>query len=935
MLRFKTAPRDVAPTLANRRGAGADAYGSFYWIDDREQGILVKSAGTGQITPFWRTGEGLEPDPRVARGDDFHECAPQPPPPQQLRGLAVTTQGYLVVGVLAPAGLLIFDLHAGGPPRQVMFPPGFAPFDLAADAGGGVWILDRDLLDPSDNARLWLLDRRLAVVRLTSAPPVADLPLEFRPVDGGSPLDAPACRPVLGEIPTLGAALPLDEAIDPVAIEGLPDGSVLILDNGGVGSSQLWRYAPGQALRGPFELRGLLDLLDDSVSPAERAAFALRGHDFVRLPADEAPAGSGSGGCGTCSHATVAADPAAPDTQVAQVGHAWGRLLVISQDGNQAFAFDLVEAADGALDVTARPELWPMRLFGGRGLVAAAGRAYYDSRNDWVPLVQQPRLRYATELTLFTPLQPDPTQRELRHAFDGRDPGCVWHRLLLDGSIPPGAEVNVWSRAADDELALEGTAWQAEPPPYRRREGSERPFAHRDGGADRETWELLFQHARGRFLQLRLRLRGDGRSTPRLRALRAYYPRFSYLNQYLPAVYREDAQSASFLDRFLANVEGISTSIEDRIAAVQVLFDPRATPPEYLDWLAGWFGATLDPYWDEHRRRLFLLHAEELFRQRGTVPGLLRAIRLATDPCPDESIFEEHDDEALRRSPIRIVEQFRTRLAPGLVFGDPSGTEGPGLTTTVSDWTPEQGSEPLHRRWRDFLASQYPSIGALNARWGTNHADLEELTLSPVEPAAPAIAADWVRFLRAELGFTYAPVNGAAAPAYRDFLARRYGDVASLNRAYDLTTSGGYASFEQVTLPATLPTGGPRLRDWVQFASVLMPTVERAHRFTVLVATSVESDPADRGLLVDRVRRVVEQEKPAHTAFEVGEFWSAFRVGEARVGFDSIVDRGSRLRPVVLDASYLAGSYLEHAHPWNVAKRLVAGRDRVGEGRPL
>src|SRR5262249_58396847 len=122
----------------------------------------------------------------------------------------------------------------------------------------------------------------------------------------------------------------------------------------------------------------------------------------------------------------------------------------------------------------------------------------------------------------------------------------------------------------------------------------------------RGTWELLLQRAKGRYLQLKLVLRGNGRSSPRLRALRAYYPRFSYSARYLPAVYREDAESASFLERYLANPEGLLTALEDRVAAAQVLFDVRSAPGELLDWLAGWFGAALDPAWDEAKRRLFL-----------------------------------------------------------------------------------------------------------------------------------------------------------------------------------------------------------------------------------------------------------------------------------------------------------------------------------------
>ena len=60
--------------------------------------------------------------------------------------------------------------------------------------------------------------------------------------------------------------------------------------------------------------------------------------------------------------------------------------------------------------------------------------------------------------------------------------------------------------------------------------------------------------------------------------------------------------------------------------------------------------------------------------------------------------------------------------------------------------------------------------------------------------------------------------------------------------------------------------------------------------------------------------RVVELEKPAHTTFDVRFYWDAFRVGEARLGLDTIADLGSRspdlLVDAVLGASHLGASRL-------------------------
>jgi phage tail-like protein len=888
IFRFPSAPSNRVPRIADRRGAARDRYGNWYWIDEDEREILVRSAGSGLTTVLW-SAELAKPAAAEVEAGDFQPRLAQPVRPLHLRGLVVTAAHYLVVGVLEPRGLLVFDLHAGGAPRQLLWPTGFAPFDFAPAPSGGLWILER--ADGSVDGRLWLLDRHFNAIRLTStgAPGQRTLQSDFAPAGGNISADRVLCT----DDPPLdsSAALALGSLRihDAVAIASLEPDSVLILDNGGDSlappASRIWAYQRDVGLSGPMSLASLRHLLGED-------APVLLAHDLAVIQTG--------------------------DTTI---------LYLVSQDGDQAFAFTLTAAPGGDLVAIARPEFWPMLLFGGRGLVATDQGVYYDSRSEWIPLAQQQRPTYQREWTILTPMRAQPGSAAERGAFDGRDHDCVWHRLLLDACIPPDAALEVSSRAANSERELRVAEWYPEPKPYPRTEGSELPWLATSARPGSATWEVLFQRERGRYLQLRITLRGNGRTTPRLRAVRAYYPRFSYLEQYLPAVYRDDEVSASFLDRFLGNLEGLHTAIEDRIANVQALFDARSVPAEYLDWLAGWFGVALDPHWEERRRRLFIAHAPRLFAERGTLPGLVRAIRLATDPCPDESIFTEAvgGDVPPRRDSrpplIRIIEHFRTRRAPGVVFGDPMALEGPGVSAPLSEWTPSQGAAALHNRFREFLRTRYiiPPFG---------HASFDEIELPPTRPPDGALAADWEAFIRVPIGFTYAAVTTSDIPAYRQFLARRYGPIGALNTAYGLAL----ANYSQLALPAAMPTGGAPLRDWIQFVSIVLPSLRAAHRFTVLVP-SAASPQAERGSLVARVQQVVELEKPAHTMFTVREYWAALRVGDARVGLDTVLDGGSRLSPAVLDATTLAQSYLAPGHPWSVSDRTVLGRDAVATCR--
>jgi len=108
--------------------------------------------------------------------------------------------------------------------------------------------------------------------------------------------------------------------------------------------------------------------------------------------------------------------------------------------------------------------------------------------------------------------------------------------------------------------------------------------------------------------------------------------------------------------------------------------------------------------------------------------------------------------------------------------------------------------------------------------------------------------------------------------------------------------------------------------------TVVLPARATAHRFRVLLPVSADirqlapADAiADRRQKLALAERIVSLEKPAHTTFDVRFYWDAFRVGEARLGIDTLVDLGSRspmvLQSTVLDQAVLGSTLLARSDP--------------------
>jgi len=217
--------------------------------------------------------------------------------------------------------------------------------------------------------------------------------------------------------------------------------------------------------------------------------------------------------------------------------------------------------------------------------------------------------------------------RFLSAPIDSAIESCQWHRIDLRGAIPPGCGVEVQTTCAEIELtdaevqSLPDSAWYACTPAT-----AMEPLDKRYGAAC--TWDALIKAPPGRYLWIRLVLRGDGLSSPCVSAAVIEYPRIS-LRRYLPGVFGIDPVAADFTDRFTAIFDRTLRSIESRLDTLPTYFDPLSAPAEappgqrdFLSWLGEWIGITLAREWPEERRRHYIKEAARLYCQRGTPDGL-------------------------------------------------------------------------------------------------------------------------------------------------------------------------------------------------------------------------------------------------------------------------------------------------------------------------
>jgi phage tail-like protein len=341
-----------------------------------------------------------------------------------------------------------------------------------------------------------------------------------------------------------------------------------------------------------------------------------------------------------------------PRTSQALGPFSWASGIALGGDGGIVIAGppgDNFRAFTPGSDASAEAPPLDARNYDGRGIVRVPdGRVgYWTDRGFRVAVAA--RLAYASSgcVDVFE--------------LDAHDYRQRWGRVFVDACIPDGTSVEIACVTADDEPGIYGANGDSIPraspanvspaspdvppatpplvaadlapalatthPVHYREVGREVPWLRRSPGDPFETYEAIVNAQPGRYLWIRLVLRGNTALSPQIRAVRIEYPGTDWMAR-LPEVFSADPAGADFLFRYLSLPDGELADLDARAAARDLLLEPFGALAEALSWVASLFGLALDERWSEASRRQLLAEVICLWRRRGTLGALTRMLEI-------------------------------------------------------------------------------------------------------------------------------------------------------------------------------------------------------------------------------------------------------------------------------------------------------------------
>lgn len=239
----------------------------------------------------------------------------------------------------------------------------------------------------------------------------------------------------------------------------------------------------------------------------------------------------------------------------------------------------------------------------------------------------------------------------ISRVFDGREAGCVWHRLKLEGLENTSVPMHLYFYASDSLVMGQGENLKEVGEiirlPDSEMEADQKlkwfePYLKMEA----DSWESLLLHqVQGRYMWFAATAYCPVGETAGFSNVCVYFPRQTWM-RFLPEIYQGSDENG-FLERYLSIFQTLYDDLDERIRDIPSYLDTCSTDGETLRWLAGWLGLENLSPWNEDQLRYLICHAGKLYRKRGTRDGICEFIKLYTGEEPfiaEQHFIEKYSD---------------------------------------------------------------------------------------------------------------------------------------------------------------------------------------------------------------------------------------------------------------------------------------------------
>lgn len=154
------------------------------------------------------------------------------------------------------------------------------------------------------------------------------------------------------------------------------------------------------------------------------------------------------------------------------------------------------------------------------------------------------------------------------------------------------------------------------------------------------------------------------------------------MGERLPGLYQDD----DFAQRLTAALDETLAPAVSALDNLAAYLDPALAPSDFVEWLAGWVGVSLDENWPLARRRELVARAARLYRRRGTAAALAEQVALYTGVVPEVT---ESGGVAWSTTPGESLPgAAEPRLAVRVAVPDPSTVDVRRLEAIVAEAKP-------------------------------------------------------------------------------------------------------------------------------------------------------------------------------------------------------------------------------------------------------